>query len=431
MVVTVQMRSTIRALDSAVAHTREDAVVWALRGVDAHAERLLGPIRRHRPLMAIGRTLVVTRRDDVLAVLADSDTFAPPFLPRLPGRFLLGVADAAHRRDTGELRAVIRAEDDDAALRRLATTAAERQVHAALPIGTLDVGTGLVQPVLDTVVGDYLGAPGPDHTTQLRWTRDLFQYIFLTTGGLPTVRQRAARASTEMGRHLDHLIATRRASAGGSHDVLGRFLDRQREAPDTALDDEEIRGYLMGLAIGWMWHGAKAPLIAVDELLDRPVALAEAREAAQADDLDQLRRVLWETLRFRPVQVGLPRVCRRDTTLAAGTGRARRIRKGTNVIVGTHSAMWDEAAVPDPEIFDSSRAEGQYLIFGDGLHRCFGEHIMRIQLPALLAPLLRLDGLRRAGGREGRLRWQGPAPDGLRVEFTPQRGCDAREEPPR
>lgn len=412
--------STLTTQDRTFAQTREDAGVWVQRQIDEHAEDIFGRLRRYRPVLSIplARTVVVSRREDVLAVLADPDTFAPPFGPRLPGRFLLGVDGAAHARDTAELRAVVRADDLEF-LKGLAEHEAARRVHAALPGGTLDVGTDLVQPVHDAVVGRYLGAPGPDPATQLRWARDLFQYIFQTKGQLPTVTRRARRATAEMGAHVDGLIAARHRAPGDHDDVLGRLLERQRVAPETALTDDEIRGYLMGLAIGWLWHGAKAPIIAVDELLDRPAALAQARRAAQAGDLEAVRRVLWEALRFRPVQFGVPRVCRRDTTLAPGTGRARLIRAGTGVLVGTHSAMWDEAAIPDPERFDASRPDAQYLIFGDGLHGCFGEQIMRVQLPAMLAPLLRVDGLRRAAGPQGRLRWHRTSPDGLRVVLAP------------
>jgi cytochrome P450 len=129
--------------------------------------------------------------------------------------------------------------------------------------------------------------------------------------------------------------------------------------------------------------------------------------------------VLWEVLRFRPVQAGLYRTCIRDTTIAPGTARERRVRAGTPVFVGTHSAMWDETAIPNPAVFDHTRSDDQYLIFGDGLHRCFGERIERVQLPAMLAPLLRAGRLRRAPGSDGKLRWQGPSPDGFRVELAP------------
>jgi cytochrome P450 len=412
------LTSTITTLDDAAARAREDTVVWLQNQFEAHAEDLLGVARRRWPIPRVFGTVVVTRRDDVLAVLADTAHFALPYGPRLPGRFVLGLTGAALERDQAELRAVVR-PDDLEFLKGLAESEAERRVAAAAAIGGLDVGSGLVHPVLDTVVARYLGVAAPDPVTGLRWSRDLFQDLFLNVAGLASVRRRAQRAATEMGSHIDHLIAARRAAPDRPDDVLGRLLDRQHVAPETALSDTEIRTSLIGLALGWLWHGAKAPLIALDELLDRPDAFDAARAAARARDPEALRRVLWEVLRFRPVQAGVNRVCIRDTTIAPGTAWERRVRAGTPVLVGTHSAMWDETAVPDPAVFDPTRAEGQYLIFGDGLHRCFGERIVRVQLPAMLGPLLRADGLRRAPGAEGKLRRQGPSPDGFRVELSP------------
>ncbi|WP_369255274.1 cytochrome P450 [Geodermatophilus amargosae] len=158
-------------------------------------------------------------------------------------------------------------------------------------------------------------------------------------------------------------------------------------------------------------------MLGVDGLLARPPALELAREAARDGDLEQLRRLLWEVFRFRPVQPRLARRCRAETTLAAGTPRARRVPTGAAVFVGTHSAMWDEAAVPDPEDFDATRAQEQYRVFGGGPHRCPGEQVMGVQLPALLAPLLRSDGLRRVPGPAGRTRWDGLYPRRLEVDL--------------
>jgi len=411
---------TMTTLSGAVDQAREGAVVWLQRYFDSHAERFVGKLRRHMPILSVGRVAVVTRREDVLAILADPDTFATPYASRLPGPFLLGLSGPAHERCAEEIRAVVQADDLEL-LKSFTETRAGRHVEDALGRGGLDVGTDLVHPVLHAVVVRYLGLLDIDTSVQLRWTRDLFQDVFLHSPGLPSsVHTRAQRATRALYTHVDDSIAARQEVR--SDDVLSRLLERRRVAPDVALTDAEIRGNLLGLAIGWLWHGAKAALLAVDGLLDRPDALTQAQQAAKVGDLEELRRVLWEVLRFRPVQAGLLRTCLRETTIAADTARATSIRPGSVVFVGTESAMHDETAIPDPETFDSSRAEGQYLNFGDGPHRCMGERMMRVQLAALVAPLLRAGRLRRAEGRQGRLRWHGPHPDGLRVEFTRLRG---------
>jgi cytochrome P450 len=179
-----------------------------------------------------------------------------------------------------------------------------------------------------------------------------------------------------------------------------------------------VLGNVMGLATAWLVNASRAILLALDELLDRPEVLTEAHSAAVAGDLERLRRILWELLRFRAVSAGLLRTCLTDHEITGRNGRRTLVPAGAQVFVGTQSAMFDTAAVPQPDAFRTDRPEATYLFFGYGLHRCFGEQVARQQLPALLAPLLRLPGLRRAPGRAGRLRWDGAFPDGLSVSVS-------------
>ena len=57
--------------------------------------------------------------------------------------------------------------------------------------------------------------------------------------------------------------------------------------------------------------------------------------------------------------------------------------------------------------------------FGLGHHQCFGIHINRAILPAVLGPLLAAKNLRRESGITGRLRKQGAFPDRFVVRFDP------------
>ncbi len=57
------------------------------------------------------------------------------------------------------------------------------------------------------------------------------------------------------------------------------------------------------------------------------------------------------------------------------------------------------------------------MLFGHGLHTCYGQQIVRAQLPALATALFEGPALRRAHGGDGRLRFKGPFPSGLTVRF--------------
>jgi cytochrome P450 len=410
-----------------LADLQQAMLVGMERVFDRDHPRFYRALRRHHPVARFRWPVpmtAVSRREDVLTVLSDPQTFEAAYGPHLPGPFVLGLEGKAHDRYAAELREVIRAEDAPY-VGRLAAETARLSLNLRWPRGTLDVGSDVVHPALDLVIAEYLGIPGPDEQpnrrqqTQWQWAEDMFEDIFLNSADKSTIRERAKIASDQMGAHVGSLVAARRRTESGlGDDVLGRLLKRQNVAPTTALNDDEVVFSMIGLAIGWLWHGARAALIAVDTLLDDPVKLAEARRAAQdTEDPDRLRRVLWETLRFRPVQPFLLRTCTRDTVIAPGTDHERRVSRETLLAVGTHSAMWDTDAIPCPDRYDTTRSDDQYLIFGRGAHACLGEPIARVQLPALLRPLLQIDGLQRAKGSAGRLRWSGPRPVGLKITW--------------
>jgi cytochrome P450 len=157
---------------------------------------------------------------------------------------------------------------------------------------------------------------------------------------------------------------------------------------------------------------------ALDQLLDRPTALAAAQRAAQADDDRLLASYIFEALRFNPVNPLIYRRAARDAVIAAGTLRARTIPKGTMALAVNFSAMFDPLKLDRPNQFRVDRTPDDYILWGYGLHTCFGEHINLGMIPAILKPLLKTAGLRRAGGEQGLVDTAGtPFPVHLILEF--------------
>jgi cytochrome P450 len=87
------------------------------------------------------------------------------------------------------------------------------------------------------------------------------------------------------------------------------------------------------------------------------------------------------------------------------------------VMAATEGAMFDEAAFPDPGLFQITRPIDSYLHFGWGMHQCFGRGIAHAVLPAAVGALLRLPNLRRVGGFAGLATYDGAFPKRMLVEF--------------
>ena len=158
---------------------------------------------------------------------------------------------------------------------------------------------------------------------------------------------------------------------------------------------------------------------ALEQLLRRPDALAQAQYAARQDDDRTLAGCVFEALRFDPLAPAVPRTATRAITIAAGTAREATIPAGAAVLASVASAMRDPRRVADPGSFDPSRPSVDFMHFGLGLHQCFGLHINMALIPLMLKPLLRRQNVRRAPGPAGHLTKRGLFADRLTVRFDP------------
>lgn len=380
-------------------------------------------LRKMFPILVLGKRAIVTRHPDVIEVLKrDTDfTIAEVNEARInasDGPFILGMdRSPQYDAETATLREAVRPEDLEH-IRRLVRESAAELVMAARPTGKIDVVNGLARVVATSIVGSYFGIPAPDEPTMMRWMRDVFHDIFANPTSDKNVHRDAQRSGAELRQHMDHVIAARKShlhEPDQPDDVLGRLLLLQN-AEHAWLDDRSVRRNLAGLIVGAVDTTSKFATLAIDELLRRPVALAGARAAAMSGEMDLVRNYVYEAVRFNPHHPLQVRFCKHETEVATGTPRARKIPAGSSVFVVTLSAMFDPEVFIEPKLFRADR-EVEYLHFGYGMHRCFGRAINGVQIPELVATLLRLPNLRRAPGRAGRIAYDGPFPDRLILEF--------------
>jgi cytochrome P450 len=229
----------------------------------------------------------------------------------------------------------------------------------------------------------------------------------------------AEPVAAELRAYVEQAIAARKRDRGRHDDVLERCL-RFQDMGLPGMSDREIRNNLIGLIVGAMPQASMLIPRLFEILLDRPQVLAEAQAAARAEDDTAVARYVFEASRFWPLAPGLFRQCEEDYRLAGGTWRSRVIPRGALVLAATRSAMFDGRRVEDPRSFRTDRPDHAYLHFGYGQHECFGLYMNRVMVPEICKAVLKLPGLRRAPGPEGRLRMDeefGIFPMNLTVEF--------------
>jgi cytochrome P450 len=392
---------------------------WVGRTIQAGLPGVFALARRVWPIPHLGSTYVVTLHDDVREVFAADADFGVPYDPNLQvitggEPFMLGMADTpAYQAQVAAMRRVVR-EEDLPGLGAAAEAQAEAIVAAAS--GRVEVVDQLVRRVAFGVIGRYFGVPEPELGRLDVWATRLFEFQFASSPKDVELRREVDEIAPAFRAHIGHEIARRKVMGSESDDVLGRCLALQ-EAGEPGYGDAEIRTAMLCMVVGGPPQPPMVVPQAMEQLLRRPEAMREAQAAARADDDETLRRIVWEAMRFDPLAPALPRIALRDSTVARGTRRERRIPKGATVYLAFSSAMMDQRRVPDPDRFDRNRRAHEYIHFGHGLHECFGRHINAAILHRMLKPLLRQPNLRRAAGQDGHLIKNGPFAERLVVEF--------------
>ncbi len=367
-----------------------------------------------------GITAIATRRADVIDILSREADFGVVYGPRMEmitagENFFLGMQDTPrYTRDTSNMRLVVRRDDVPEIVTPYVSTAAAGIV--AMVPGVIDVPQALTQPVAAGLLDHYFGTLGPSEAAITEWTTLLFWYLFIDLQADPDLDARARKAAADFRLWMDGHIAERRK---GPHrdDVLGRCL-AMGGAEMPGMSDRDIRNNLIGLLIGELPTLSAAANLALDELLDRPKEFAAACAAARAGDDATLAAYIFEALRFRPLNPVVYRRAMNDTTISSGKLRRRKITKDSIVMASNLSAMFDPLAIPDATAFRIDRPWETYMLWGYGMHVCFGAHINRAVLPAVLKPLLARPNLRRAAGARGQIDKAGtPFPQHLHLVF--------------
>ena len=339
------------------------------------------------------RAWLVTRYDDVVAVLKDPATFVKDRtaamsreqLARAPGiprvfaaleRNLLGLDGGDH----GRLRALVHRAFTASTVEGMRGTAEEvtaRALDRVEALGDFDLVADFGVAVPLTIIGRILGVPDADHARFGRWWR---AFVDVGAGVNPLF---LLPSMLRLVWYLRRLIASRRRRPA---DDLVSSLARAQEGDDRLTDDEILAMTLLLLSAG---HETTVNLVGSGmlALLEHPDELARlGREPSL------IGTAVEELLRFAgPAETATERYAMRDVEIAGTI-----IPKGELVLAVLASANRDAARFESPDALDIARSSNRHLSFGLGLHHCLGAPLARMEgvvaIGALVAraPRLRL-----------------------------------------
>jgi cytochrome P450 len=402
--------------------TKPGLVSRLVQFVFDHPYLLYAFARRFAPIATFGDWAFISRYDDVQEVLGRDEIFAVPFGPKIEAlnagpNFLLGMKDGpSYQAMHAEIARAFPVGDAPAVVAPLAADIAVEAV--AVSGGRLDAVRDLIALTPTRICERYFGVAAPDERRFAQLTIAMSTFMFGALKADPTVREEALKAGDELRSIIDAAIAQARGAPAGGDLIVSRLLKATSE-DDALIADANTRSILVGMICGFVPTCTLAGGNMLEMLLRRPDMMRQAQAAARANDDILLQRCLWEAFRFLPLSAGPFRVCAEDALVAAGTSRAKPIKRGAKMMIWTHSAMFDPRRVEQPTQFDPGREPKDYLLFGFGLHRCIGAPFAQAQITQTLKPLLQMKNLRRASGADGRLAKDGLFPAHLVVEFDP------------
>lgn len=347
---------------------------------------------------------VVTRYEDVLAVLKDDDTFSSVDALRSSTVELPAEVQAVLAEGWPEMPVII---DTDPPLhtqiRGLITRAfTPRRIAELEPTirsladellrgferhGRADVVERLAWPLPLRAIGRMLGLPDGDLERLHRWSTDWLMLFQRET----SLEQQLewARNTVALQRYFMDDLARREREPGD--DLTSALLAASKDL-DPPLPLDVVMGVPFDLVIAGHVTVTRAIGNALLLLLRDPEQLAALRA-----DASLVPNAIEEILRCESPAQGLFRTTTREVELGGAT-----LPAGAKVMVHYGSANRDEAVFADAGRFDLRRPEARkHVAFGKGIHVCIGAPLARLELQVALPMLLeRLPNLRLAAGVE-------------------------------
>jgi cytochrome P450 len=339
---------------------------------------------------------VVTRHDDVLAVLKDHKSFSsegalkssagayPPAVrevlaegfPEMP--YIIEVDPPVHDRIRGLITKAFTPRRVAELAPRIEEIAREL-IDSFAADGEGDIIERFAWPLPLRVLGELFGVPREDLEQLHHWGQDWL----LVQQELPVERRvEHARGLVQMQRYFVELVEARIEQP--TDDLVGALVSGKDEI-DPPLSVIEIAGLPLDLMVA----GHVTVTRAIGSTLNRMFAHPPLREHLL--DPAIVPKAIEEILRLEAPAQGLFRIAARDVEVGGVT-----LPRGARVMAHFASANRDHCVFAQPDDYEPQRTDiGKHLAFGKGIHFCIGAPLARLELGVALPMLLeRLPGLR-------------------------------------
>ncbi|MGH7566268.1 MAG: cytochrome P450 [Gemmatimonadota bacterium] len=321
---------------------------------------------------------------------------------------------------------------------------AERWIGSKRPGDVIDLAAEMAdltqRVILSVLFGDELDPAAENRLARaIRHRRRYTEYVYFGwlpwRDRLPTrVLRDSRRAVAVIDEVVSAILARRRPrfdpgqESGEEGDLIdglicATYADGSRMT-DAQIRDEVLTltstGYeTLGEALTWAWYRLALHPEVEARLLD---GCGEGGDGVAPEAAAYAERILAETMRLHPPTWVFARIPIEDDALPVGGP----VSPGDTLLICQYVLHRHPSFFPDPERFDPDRFAGErpsrwaYLPFGDGAHKCIGEH------------LARLEGVRILLRVAPRLRFRLLDPDGVEpyggITLRPRGGLPARVE---
>lgn len=353
------------------------------------------------------KTYIVTRYDDIAAIMKDDDTFSLALA--FEGTYASGRKDefdAIMEQVGGGVFVSPRDPPGHTRRRRLSLPLFTARRVKALEGATREIVADLIEPLAERGYADGIKDIGVPLTARIMCEQLGFDFAEI---GAEKFAMWSRTALAQMGRRQSHeqMLEGARVLAEKQRLIIDTIKARTVEPRDDMIsqlinveidDDERPKlefDEIVSTVSGLMVAGADTTASALGSLMlslaTEPDMVDRLREAAEEDHL--AARFVEETLRLHPPSHGLWRAPRRDVEVGGVT-----IPAGSQVCLMFASANDDESRFPCPRDLDVDRDNGlSHLTFGMGIHRCVGAPLARMEIKVAAQEISRrLDNIKLA-----------------------------------